>query len=320
MEFPQFVTIPATGDKMPIIGFGSGTKWQKKKKGENGGPEKSKGVVDPDLVRTLELAVKHGFIHLDTAEVYTTRRDVGVALKELNIPREKLWITDKYHWGSVNDPVTGDPRGPYESLKEGLQLMGIKYVDLFLIHTVHFTDTFTIEEQWRQMEQLKDEGLARNIGVSNYDPENIDKILAVAKYKPGVCQIEFCPYMQNQTFGIQDYLKKHDILLESYGPCEPLSKAPDGPLKELLPKLAKKYGRSETQILLKWTHQQGYPTVTTTSKESRMDDILQVFDLHLDDEDMKAITDVGNSYWFRAFSMYPVAEYDEALKKQRGLI
>ncbi|QPG76677.1 hypothetical protein FOA43_004071 [Brettanomyces nanus] len=318
MDFPQFLTIPATGDKIPIVAFGSGTRWQIKKKGENGGPEHSKGVVDKDLVEMLKSAVNHGFIHLDTAEIYTTRRDVGAALKEIEMPREKLWITDKYHPGS--EDREGNPRGPYDSLKEGLELMGTDYVDMYLLHTANFTDDgFPFEKAWPEMERLYEEGLAKNIGVSNFDVANLKRIIKTAKYKPAVCQTEFHAYLQDQSTGIRQYLKDHHILMEAYAPLSPLTRDKDGPLKELLPKLSKKYGRSATQILLKWAHQQGIVTVTTTSKESRMDDIMNMFDFQLRPEDIQLISDTGNTHFYRAFKIPPLPTYDTELKIQRGI-
>lgn len=316
INFPQFFTLPS-GDKIPVIGFGSGTKWQLKKKSENGGAENSKDVIDQDLVNMLKLAVKHGFVHLDTAECYTTRRDVGEALKQINLPRDELWITDKYH--CTGKDGMGNSRGPYGSLKEGLKLMGIDYVDLFLVHTCYFNEAYPIEKIWPEMERLKDEGLAHHIGVSNFDVTTLRKVLKLARHKPEVCQIEFHPYLQNQSTGIINFLKSNNILVEAYAPLAPLSRAKDGPLNEVLEKLSKKYGRSTTQILLKWVHQQGIVTLTTTSKESRMDDILDVFDFSLSPEDAKLISDTGNSYFFRAFNIPPLPTYDEELKKERNL-
>lgn len=317
MDFPQFFKL-SSGDNIPVIGFGSGTQWQKKKKSENGGPENSKYAVDRDLVDTLEKAVKHGFIHLDTAECYTTRRDVGVALKEINIPRKKLWITDKYH--PTSKDKDGNPRGPYGSLKEGLEYMGIDYVDLFLVHTANFSDAYPLEKVWPEMEKLLDEGLAHHIGVSNFDVPTIKKVLKIAKHKPEVCQIEFHAYLQDQSPGIVKFLKQNGILIEAYAPLSPLTRDTTGPINAVVEKLAKKYGRTTTQILLKWIHQQGIVTITTTTKSSRMDDIMKVFDLELSPEDMKLITDTGNSHFYRGFDILPLPKYDEELKKERGLI
>ncbi|VEU20388.1 DEKNAAC101248 [Brettanomyces naardenensis] len=318
MDFPQFFTIPATGDKIPVIGFGSGTRWQIKKKSENGGAENSGDVIDRDLVDVLKLAVKHGFVHIDTAEVYTTRKDVGAALKEIDLPREKLWITDKYK--CVGRDIKPNHQGPYDSLKEGLEYMGVDYVDAFLVHTGFFSKEYPLEKIWPEMERLYEEGLAHNIGVSNFDVPTLEKLFKLAKHKPQVLQIEFHPYLQNQAPGVVKFAKDNGILVEAYSPLAPLSRAKDGPLRDLLPKLSEKYGRSATQILLKWAHQQGVVTVTTTANEQRMDDILGLFDFELSEEDEKRITDTGNSYFFRAFAIPPLPKYDEELKKERGLV
>ncbi|GMG19785.1 unnamed protein product [Ambrosiozyma monospora] len=317
MTITDRFTIPSTGDKIPILGFGSGTKWQHKKKGANGGPEKSHDAIDEDLIAALVQAIQHGFIHLDTAETYTTRRDVGIAIKRSGVPREKLWITDKYQPRAIGKD--GLPRGPYASVVEALEFMQIEYIDLFLFHTEYLNSRYTLEQAWREMEKLYEEGKVKNIGVSNHTVKRLKEIQKFAKVQPAVNQIEFHPYLQNQSTGIIEYAKKNGILIEAYAPLAPIARAPGGPLDKLLDDLAEKYGKTTSQILLKWVHKQGIVTITTTSNEGRLDQIQKVLSFDISDEDQKAITDVGNSHFYRAFQMSPLPTYDDQLKKERGL-
>lgn len=338
------VSIPSRAD-IPLIGFGAGTKWQWKKKAE---VDNFAINTDPDLVASLKLALQAGFTHLDTAEVYSTRSDIGQAVKEAIqektvASREDIFITDKYcaNGGDKNPSIQpklsdGTIRGPYESLKAALDITQLGYIDLFLFHTTHVNPELTIEQQWSELVRLKEEGLVKKIGVSNYDVENLEKIKSLGKGAPEVLQIEFHPYLQNQSTGIRKYAEENNIILEAYAPLAPLTKGraywnelvakgekPEGskpPLDDLLSKLEDKYGRSETQILLRYTLQNGFIPITTSSKRERIDDILKIFEWELEDEDVQRINEAGNSWFYRAFKIPPNPKYDEALKEERGLI
>ncbi|OWB82259.1 2-dehydropantolactone reductase (A-specific) activity protein [[Candida] boidinii] len=316
IEFPKFLTIPSTGDQIPIIGFGSGTKWQHKKKGRG---EEAKGTLDEDLIAVLVEALNHGFVHLDTAEIYTTRAEIGEALKRSGKKRDEVWITDKYAHTSVY-PGTTKRRGPYDSLVEGLKTLGVESVDLFLIHTQKLDlEAYPIDYYWGELEKLYNEGLAKNIGISNFDTEHLESIYKIAKIKPAVIQLEFHPYLQQQSPGIFEYLKDKNILVEAYGPLIPLTKAKPGPLDDVLTALSKKYNASETQILLRWVQQQGIVTVTTSSNPKRMDDIMDSFNLTLSDEDVELIRETGKKKFFRGFIPDPFAKFDDALKAELNL-
>lgn len=315
--FPELRTIPVTNDPIPIIGFGSGTKWQWKKKAENPVSKEAPTTTDPELVASLIAALKEGFVHLDTAEIYTTRPDVGAAFHASGLNRDDVFITDKYHARGLS--IDGKHRGPYASLQESLKLMGIDYINLFLLHTMEFQKEYPLLECWKEMIKLREEGLVRNIGVSNFDVKHLEAIKNAGLPLPQVLQIEFHPYLQEQSTGIVEYAKANNILLEAYGPLVPLTKARGGPLDALLERLSEKYGKSATQVLLKFAHANGFVTVTTTSKVERMRDILGVFNWELSLEDTKLISETGNSYFFRAFPITLLPDYDEELKANRGI-
>ncbi|GME82268.1 unnamed protein product [Ambrosiozyma monospora] len=176
-------------------------------------------------------------------------------------------------------------------------------------------------KSWKESERLVDEGLVRAIGVSNHIVKRLEDINKFARIKPSMNHIEFHPYFQNQSTGIIEYAKKNCILIEAYGPLSPIVGAKGGPLDPVLDSLADRYGKTPSQILLKWVHQQGVVTVTTTSSEKRLDEVLDVLNFELDDEDEEKITNVGNSHFFKAFpNIPPLRDYDEELKKERGLI
>lgn len=135
-------------------------------------------------------ALKMGYNHIDGARIYYTDPEGGWAIKQSTLPRSSLFITSKTH------PSLGIARKSIESdLRLTLKEMQIDYVDLYLIHNPFFPNPkeFGIKEAWAQMEKLKEMGLTKEIGVSNFEVVDLEKVLAVAKVKPVVNQIELHP-------------------------------------------------------------------------------------------------------------------------------
>ncbi|KAK1093263.1 hypothetical protein LTR48_002697 [Friedmanniomyces endolithicus] len=167
------------GNSIPMIGFGTGTAWYKS-------GDESK--IDQVCIDSAVSAQKLGYYHLDGAEVYKTETELGTAIKEAKIPREKLYVTTK-----VISNISDIPGALATSLKK-LQL---SYVDLYLIHAPFFSDSKADHQhKWKQMEDLKEQGLTKSIGVSNYFTEHLDFIFETCKIPPAINQIEFHPYLQ----------------------------------------------------------------------------------------------------------------------------
>lgn len=292
------------------IGTGSGTKWQKSKKAR---PDSEKGTLVYELVDYLKESVSNGFRHIDTAEIYTTHPEVAQALSEIEVPREDLFITTKYNPGvALQKAIHGSGK---KSVDAALEELGVDYIDLFLIHFPFFNTEHshgqTLENVWSDLVEAKKAGKVRYIGVSNFAIEHLETTFKVAgdpEYYPSVNQIEFHPYLQNQSAGIRDFCKKNNILIEAYGPLSPLFRivkdgeaVEDHPLVLVLPKLAEKYDRTDSQILLRYTLQKGLLPITTSSKPERQREALAVYNFKLDDEDVKLIDDEGAKFHFRSF-------------------
>lgn len=283
------LTIKSTGSKIPVLGFGSGTQWRiAKTLGDN------KGQFIDELSTQVQLAIDSGFNHIDTAEVYHTHEEVGKALEKYHHMREKLWITDKYF------PKSWEWRkckGPLESVNLSLKTMNLKYYDLYMLHSSDITKEtagIDLKEAWRQMEEMLELGLTRNIGVSNFTVTALEEIKSFCRVMPTVNQIEFSPYLQEQSPGIFEYCAKNDIIIEAYSPLAPLSRARPGPLDDILPGLTAKYNRSETQILLRWAIQRGVVVLTTSSKQERLKEILGIFDFELEESDVNLVSEIGS--------------------------
>ncbi|CCH42265.1 Aldo-keto reductase family 1 member [Wickerhamomyces ciferrii] len=260
-------------------------------------------TLDENLSSAISQALKVGVNHIDTAEIYTTHIEVAHGIKQSGIDRSNIWITDKYSpgFGKFKAPS----KTPYEAIQTAVKELEVDYIDLYLIHAQFFdlenTHGVTIEQAWKDLEKAYEEGLVKNIGLSNFDVENTERILKIAKHKPSVLQIEFHPYLFNQSPGIVEFAQKNDILIEAYGPLTPLFRATDGPLAPVTKELATKYGKTEAQILLRWVYQQGVLPITTSSNEERIRDALNIFSFDLSKEDEELIKETGSKYFFRGF-------------------
>lgn len=304
MATQKFFTL-GNGNKIPAIAVvGTGTRWFK--------TEETDATFSQELVEQVKYALTlPGIVHIDAAEIYRTYPELGAALRETKKPRDEIFITDKF---SVAVKLSENPK---EALDIALKKMGVDYVDLYLLHSPFVSkekNGFTLEESWKYLEELYKSGKAKNIGVSNFAPEHLDRILAVAEIKPQVNQIEYSAFLQNQTPGIYEYAKKNGILLEAYAPLGPLQRKPaDGdsqPFYQYVKELAEKYGKTEAQILLLWVYKRGVLPITTSSKSERVKQAQDVFSFDLNDDEVQKITQLGleheplRLYWTDEFDKY----------------
>lgn len=296
MTRPLVPTFPIKGSntRIPVLGFGTGTQWRiAKREGE------TKGKFIHELVNQLGTAVKAGFNHIDTSEFYLTHEEVGEALKNPLVPRDKLFITDKYNQGAWEGL---DCSGPVQAAKKGLRVLGIEYFDLYMLHRPDITKEnagIDLGEAWRQMEELYEVGIARAIGVSNFPLETLKQMESYCKYLPMVNQVEFSPYLQNQSPGVVEWCQSKGVVVEAYSPLAPLSRARPGPLDEILPSLEKKYAKSETQILLRWVIDRGVVALTTSSRSERLQEIMGTLDFKLEKSDIELISKIGSKKHFQ---------------------
>jgi len=268
-----------------MLAYGTGTAWFKR------GDESQ---IDRDLVEGIKVAIGLGYYHLDGAEVYKTEPELGLAIKESGIDRSKLFITTKV-MQSIGDPEA--------ALKTSLKKLQVDYVDLYLIHAPYFADegrdAKKLQEAWASMEKLKDAGLTKSIGVSNYLIPHLEATLATAKVIPSTNQIEFHPYLQHSA--LLAYHKKHGIATAAYGPLTAVTKAKPGPVDDFFAALAKKYAVSEGEIALRWCIDQDIVAVTTSSKEQRLSDYLRAATFKLTPEEVRVIKEKGEEKHFRGF-------------------
>ncbi|KIV92630.1 hypothetical protein PV10_03904 [Exophiala mesophila] len=271
------------GNKIPIIGYGTGTAWFK---------TDSNSPKDQKLIDSTKTAISIGYTHLDGAEVYNTEEELGDAIKQSKVPREKLFVTTKVITNIKDIPAAIDI-----SLKK----LGLDYVDLYLIHAPFFAkeDPAELQQKWAQIEQVAASGKAKSIGVSNFLKPHLDAILETAKVRPAINQIEFHPYLQHGD--LLAYHKNKDIKVAAYGPLIPITRGSGGPLDPLLDSLAKKYAVNPGEILLRWVIDQGVVAITTSSKEQRLSDYLRALTFKLTPKEVEEISNIGKSHHLRGF-------------------
>lgn len=282
-------SVDVGGIMIPRIAHGSGTVFYK-------GPDANKTEeYDMAIVQNTIDALKSGFVFLDAAEVYGNEKDVGKGLKDY-LAQSGKQRSDVIVCSKVNGSVDEEDLG----LGKILSRLGVEYLDIFLLH-----QPFNIIDKkatWKKMETLREKKLARLIGVSNFRVADLESFIGEAKIKPFINQIEHHPYLQNDD--ICTYCRKHGIVLMGYGSIVPITKASDGPLAAVLKDIEIRTKLSQGMILLRWAlqHENGMDIVATTTRQvERMKEYLTVFEVSLSDDDVKKLTEVGKTFFFRAY-------------------
>lgn len=272
------------GPKIPVPAYGVGTALFKKEKGE----------INRTIVDSVKNALAAGFIHIDCAEVYGNEEEVGVALKEANVPRSKLFITSKVMHNVDNIP---------EALNESLRKLGTDYLDLYLLHSPipFYEKKIPISEGWKAMETALGTGLVHSVGVSNFRIPDLEELLKTSTITPRVNQIEFHPQVYKAAKPLVEFCQSKGIIVEGYGPLSPLVRDAQGPVAEFTKSLESKYHVSDTQILLKWAYSKGVIPITTTSKIERMKECLNFDSFTLDKADIDELGTLGVQHHKRTF-------------------
>jgi 2,5-diketo-D-gluconate reductase A len=248
------------GNKIPQLGFGV---YQIK-------PE--------DCEEAVSEALKVGYRHIDTAEMYRNEQEVGAAIKNLGITREDIFITSKLNNGFHK------PDDARKAFAETLDKLGSDYVDLFLIHwplPTKYDGDFV--STWKVLEEFKNDGRAKSIGVSNFQVEHLEKLEQEATEAPAVNQIELHPYLTNKE--VADYDMSHNIATEAWSPI-----AQGGVLDdEVITAIAKELNRTPAQVVLRWHIQHKNIIFPKSSNPERMKENFNIFDFELSEEQMSKI-------------------------------
>jgi diketogulonate reductase-like aldo/keto reductase len=258
-----------SGQTIPAIGFGL---WK----------------ILPGLIarKSVKSAIEAGYKHFDTAQVYRNEQHLGSALKNYGLERKDTFITTKIASNSVGaNNQTRDKLIP--SFEKSLKKLQTDYVDLLLMH---FPRTETRQEAWAEMEKLYKDGRAKSIGVSNFMINHLEELLTKSKVIPAVNQVELHVYLQQPE--LLDFCKKQEIVVEAYSPLAH-GYGIDNPV---LDKLAKKYGKTNAQVMLRWCIETGTVPLPKSVHKDRIKENIEIFDFNLDTADMDELKKLDRGY------------------------
>lgn len=249
-------------------------------------PQLGLGVwqVDPaTTARVVADAIAVGYRSIDTAEGYRNEEGVGEAIKQVDVPRSELFITSKLRNGGHARDLA------LSSFDATMKALGLEQLDLFLIHwPIPSQDKYV--EAWKTLVELKTQGRIRSIGVSNFNPDHLERIIGETGETPVVNQIELHPRFQQRDK--RDYHREHGIIIESWSPLGSGRMLDD----KVVGEIAKKHGKSIAQVIIRWHLQEGLIVIPKTTHKERMAENFAVFNFELDAEDRDRIVrlDQGN--------------------------
>lgn len=244
-------------------------------------PAMGLGVFQVENDTTAEIvknAIELGYRSIDTAVIYGNEAGVGegikLALDSTGLNREDLFITSKVWNAGLNYEET------VSAYEESLEKLGLDYLDLYLIH---WPGKNKFAESWSALEDLYIEGKIRAIGVCNFNISHLQDLMKNARVTPVINQVEFHPRLQQQS--LRAFCKEHNIQLEAWAPLM------QGGLLEdpTIAKIAEKYEKSNSQVILRWDIQSGVITIPKSVRKERMAQNADIFDFSLTDEEMQII-------------------------------
>ena len=247
------------------------------------------------MENAVKWALGAGYRMIDTAMIYGNEEGVGKAIREFGLKREEIFITTKL-WNT--------DQGYESALKAfdtSLAKLGLDYVDLYLVHwptasgdRSNFTSINKREETWKAMEEIYKSGRAKAIGVSNYMIVHLEEMKKYAKISPAVNQVEFHPFLYQEE--LLAYCKQNGIVLEAHSPLANNK----GNENEIVKGLAEKYGKSPTQVFIRWSLQHRAVPLPKSAHQERIEENINVFDFEISPEDMKILDGLNINLHVRA--------------------
>jgi diketogulonate reductase-like aldo/keto reductase len=252
--FPDHAAVLPSGATMPLLGFGT---WQ---------------ITGPPAVTSTAAALDAGYRHIDTATLYSNEREVGQALRDSSTSRDDVFVTTKL-------PPDRGAEAP-KVLQESLELLGTDHVDLWLIHWPP-SDGLGVDA-WCDMIDAQKNGLVRDIGVSNYSLEQIDRLKEETGVQPAVNQIRWSPLIFDAAV-LQGH-QRRGVVLEGYSALR------DGTLDHpVILGIADRIERTPAQVILRWHLQHDVVAIPKSEKPERIQANADIADFELSADDMAAL-------------------------------
>jgi diketogulonate reductase-like aldo/keto reductase len=255
MTSPNIPTLTAHGAEMPAIGFGTSQ------------------LADPAAAVAGALAA--GYRHLDAARKYGTEEGVGEGIRIAGVPRDELFITTKVSHENLRAADFA------RSVEQSLRALGMSYVDLLLVHWPNAA--VPLAETMQELAKAKRDGLARHVGVANFNIAMVDEAARLCAEPLVTLQAEFHPYLDQSR--LIAALRRRGMILTGYCPLGRGRLVDD----QVIGEIARQRGKSAAQIALRWSVQQGVVPIPRSSNEQRIAENLAIFDFTLSDDEMRRI-------------------------------
>jgi diketogulonate reductase-like aldo/keto reductase len=246
------------GPEMPMIGFGT---WQ---------------VSGRRGYESVRLALEVGYRHIDTATMYGNEKEVGRAVHDSGIPREEVFITTKLPADRV-----GRER---DTIGASLRALAMDYVDLWLVHWPPRGQARPAT--WRELLQIRDEGLARSVGVSNYTTAQLDELIEATGEAPAVNQIPWSPW-EHDPARLAEH-RERDVVLEGYSPFKRSQLG-----HPALARIAAAHGVTPAQVVLRWHLEHGIVVIPKSVTPERITSNLDIAGFSLTEEEVAEIDALG---------------------------
>jgi len=259
-------TVPLNSDvAMPALGLGTWT------------------MTDAEAARTIPLAARLGYRMIDTATYYRNERGVGEGIRRSHVPRAEFFIVTK---------LTGRDHGYDRAMRgfeESLARLGVDYLDLYMIHwPLPMRDRYV--DTWRALVQLRADGRVRAIGVSNFTPEHVDRIVAETDVVPAVNQIQLNPRVTQPAS--RAHAARRGIVVQAW---QPLCLGGSLLTEPVIRIIARCHGRTPAQVVLRWHIEHGLVPIPKSAHEERLASNIDVFDLRLTPEDHTLISELDGT-------------------------
>jgi diketogulonate reductase-like aldo/keto reductase len=257
-QFPTDTVTLAGGTRMPLLGFGT---WQ---------------ITGDDAVRATAAALEAGYRHLDTATVYGNEAEVGRALADSGVARDDVFLTTKCPPDRAGEAL--------DTLRRSLDALRTDHVDLWLVHWPGDGDVNT--RLWQSFVEAHQQGLAREIGVSNFDVELVDEVTGATGVPPAVNQVEWSPFLFDPA--VVTAHRDRDVVLEGYSALR------GGTLDDpTIAEIAQRLGRTPAQVIVRWHLQHRVVVIPKSVHPDRIRSNADVAGFELSAEDMAAIDALG---------------------------
>ena len=239
-----------------------------------------------DCTKAVKYAIENGYRSIDTAMVYGNEEKVGQGIKEgletAGLKREDLFITSKL-W--LEDYGRENVEQAYEN---SLKRLDLDYLDLYLMHWPGTNEALMIDT-WQGMEDLYKQERVKNIGVSNFNVDHFEALLAQVSIKPVINQVEFHPYLTQKE--LRQYLDVQNIVMESWSPLMNAQILDD----EVVNQVAQEVGQTPAQVIIRWNYQHQVVTIPKSVTPHRIDENLNILDFELNDDQMKKLDDLNQN-------------------------